>query len=182
MSTTAIASPVYWPENGHYYELVRVETNWFDALQAAASRSYLGLNGQLATIGSGAENLFLTDTFGANDALDGIFLGGFQFGGPEPDGGWYWVTGSTLTLTDPFTFTNWAPPPNQEPNNAGGNESVIEFAHLPYTIYGKTWNDLNPFEVRRGYLVEYAPEPSTGLLTFSAVTLLAIGHRRRKRG
>ena len=156
VTNTALPAPIVYPANGHYYDVIDGALTWDAANAAATSSSFLGTFGHLATITDAAENLFLTNTFGAV-ALDLHWLGGFQpVGSSEPDGGWSWVTG------EPFAFNNWAA---GEPNNFGDENRII-FAH-PVNANGKPWNDTIA-NGSAGYVVEYAvPEPSSALLLLS---------------
>ena len=89
---------------------------WFQATADAES-----IGGHLATITSQAEWTEMLATPGFRSAL---WLGGWQPNGGqnEPDGGWEWVTGEAWGQVD-----GWAPVGDgYEPNNAGGNEHVIE--------------------------------------------------------
>lgn len=138
--------PLLSPVNGHYYEAIPVAEgiNWFDARAEAEKRSFMGLKGHLLTVTSGPENSFIVRNL--REAVRGHWwLGGYQKPeGPEPRGGWCWVTG------EPFTFTFWN---DGEPNNQN-NE-----AHLSYWETG-TWNDAEGLELHSGYVVEYEPGPA----------------------
>ena len=141
------ADPVKWPVNGHHYEVITLTTTWPQAEAGALARTWLGVQGHLVTVTSAAENLFLTQTFGAS-TLDSKWLGGFQLPGSiEPAGGWVWVTG------EPFDFNGWSP---GEPNNFGfgGNEDAMNFAHSVQP-WGKPWNDGSALSPSFGYVVEY---------------------------
>lgn len=131
------------PSTGHYYERVDVAggIDWLSARDAAASRTLMGSAGHLATITSAAENAFIVGALGG-DLIRNHWLGGYQTGGPEPGGGWTWITGEA------FTFTNWN---GGEPNNAG-NEQAIEFQGPGHTLGG--WNDANETNRILGYIVE----------------------------
>lgn len=152
--------------NGHFYQLVTTSLNWEDARNAAASLSFNGFTGHLATLTSAAENNFLRDTFGTTG-----WIGLSQpAGSTEPDGGWEWVTGEA------FGFTNWNP---GEPNNLG-DERYVE------ALIADRWNDAQA-SVTNFYYVEYgtgrasaaAPEPVSGLLTLLGLTAGAAIRRRR---
>jgi hypothetical protein len=113
------------PANGHLYDIVPGAKSWSDANAEA-----IAMGGYLATITSAEENDFIAATFPSAVEL-GFWLGGFQPGGPEPDGGWEWVTG------EPFHYTNWA---GGEPNDAGGEDRL----HFDtFGTGGGTWNDLS---------------------------------------
>ena len=95
------------PANGHYYELVNLESdlNWAAAAAAAAAASHLGLPGHLVTITSEAESQFIQANFAVPSDFSSpenfTWIGLFQPSGTtEPGapvdgsaGGWQWVTG-----------------------------------------------------------------------------------------
>lgn len=155
LTQPCLADPLQWQVNGHFYDVINQNISWQGANAAAASMGFNGMSGHLVTVTSARENVWLTDTFGAN-RLHLHWLGGFQTtGSPEPGGGWGWITG------EPWSFTNWWP---GEPNNLdqafGGNEDALIFDHGT-TASGKGWNDLNQNNPEAaGYVVEF--EQSTG--------------------
>ena len=63
ITAVAVAAPVRWSANGHYYQAVRVGTpiSWADANQAAKA---LGPGWHLATITSAQEDVFVRGLFG----------------------------------------------------------------------------------------------------------------------
>ena len=72
---TLYDKPVYYPESGSYYELVKVtpgysvrgenapEINWNNARRLAAQRTHKGIRGRLAVVKSRAVHEFLRKTF-----------------------------------------------------------------------------------------------------------------------
>lgn len=166
LSATVGAQPVLNPENGHYYECVQCNTNWYEANEFAASLAFNGQRGHLATSTSAGENDFILSL-----SCDQAWLGGFQTDGViQPDLGWNWITG------EPFEFTAWAP---GEPNGDtcdGGCQRCIE---LSQGLGG--WNDL-PCRDVRDCVVEYgtlevaSPIPTLsewGMIAAAGVMLLA---------
>jgi len=143
------ASPMYNPANGHWYQYVRLsgQINWPNAKAAAASVSYAGFPGHLATVTSAGENQFVSSYLTTNGVPDGIWLGGFQdHSAPdysEPAGGWRWLTGEA------WSYQSWS---RGEPNNAG-SEDALEMNS------SGNWNDLNLLEGVGAYLIEYEPAP-----------------------
>lgn len=141
---------IYYPANGHLYEVITSTQTWTDAQAAAAARTKYGASGYLATITSAEENDFVSDRLtdagwmGASDAAI------------END--WRWVTGpetgtsfwSGLSGGSAVSgrYENWA---DGEPNNAS-NEDCAQF------LAGGSgeWNDL-PCTVTTlpRYVVEY---------------------------
>ncbi|NOR76058.1 MAG: hypothetical protein GQ525_13000, partial [Draconibacterium sp.] len=129
----------YLPYTQHFYKFIKAPyISWTDARDSAATITYNGLTGYLATITSYRENDFISLK------LDGIgWLGGTD---EEVEGDWRWVTGpeaGTLFwrgakngVSINNEYSNWA---NNEPNNAGGEH----YAHI-YKNPDKedrTWND-----------------------------------------
>lgn len=134
---------------GHCYEVVTVpnQIRWEDAKVAAEGRRYQGRVGHLVTVTSAEETAFLVANF---DIANG-WLGGYQDSAAanysEPNGGWCWITG------EPWTYTNWL---QGEPNNTNQGEDKLQF----WTARPGQWNDIrtdDPFDMPRGYVVEYEP-------------------------
>ncbi len=86
--TISLGTAVANTSNGHFYEFVSASGTWTQARTAAATRSYLGLQGYLATLSASTENDFVR----AKLTSDGWF--GAQ-ATPETSfpRNWYWVTG-----------------------------------------------------------------------------------------
>jgi hypothetical protein len=138
---------VRWAGNGHFYELVPTWRTWLKAKDDAASRTFLGAQGHLATITSAEEQAFIVNTF--SHPLREASLGGYQDGGQ-----WRWVT------TEPWSYTNWAP---GEPNG----EDYL--AYHGGSFLG-AWND-RPNSDTRHYFVEYPVQFQEVIVTSYNVTL-----------
>ena len=143
--------PTLNPANGHFYDWVdRGGIDFDSARTLAASMSYLGTPGHLATITSDTENDFLHNNFDMK-----AWIGAFQdFNDPnfsEPAGGWTWVTG------EPWTFDSWNP---GEPNNGlTGEEHYAEF-------WVGLWNDKKLGGGSGGvggFFVEYSDVSTAGI-------------------
>ena len=79
----ALAAPVFWTENGHYYEAVPREGNWQQSSDLA-----LRSLGYLVTVGDAAENIFAFDIHhgSANYGRSAIRNLNFDFGLLRTDG------------------------------------------------------------------------------------------------
>jgi hypothetical protein len=141
--TSPQGSMFFDSENGSYYEFVTsTAVPWYTARDIAASRTYLGRRGYLASINSADENTFIWNTWNTVSSGTAVWLGGYQPpGSPEPAGGWSWASG------EPFSYTNWNP---GEPNNAGGEDALTFWS-------GGTWNDTSSADSLY-FVVEYAPD------------------------
>ncbi|MBL7699117.1 MAG: T9SS type A sorting domain-containing protein [Chitinophagaceae bacterium] len=170
--------------NGHFYESITAGANWSTAKANAASRTYMGLTGYLATITSASENEFIKQKIGTDawignsdayteiNAATGVTTYANQ---TASEGKWYWVTGpekgTQITIANasgsgtgtPFgtAYNNWN---GGEPNNSS-NEHYGEI-YASGVNPGK-WNDLNGSQ-SLAYVVEYG-----GLSTDPALTLTA---------
>ena len=56
--------PILNPDNGHYYERIDAQVNWWQAKALAESLSFLGAPGHLAAISSFEENWWIADNLG----------------------------------------------------------------------------------------------------------------------
>lgn len=155
----AIPEPWVHPDGSiHYYDPISTPSglNWNLAWDSA-----LGHGGYLATITSEAENDFVFSLVDSSiywhlrldtRRLAGPWLGGTQdFGAPEPDSGWHWVTDETMD------FVNWTP--GQPDNN--GNANALHFgesllARVP------TWDDASALDDSiRGFVRELSADSTT---------------------
>ena len=160
-----LAQPEPWahPDGSiHYYNAVAAPAgiNWHEASDSAQQR-----DGYLATLTSNSENDFVFDLVYSctywysrpgSHFWAGPWLGGRQrAGAPEPDSGWEWVSGETLS------FVNWSP---GQPNNVG-NQDAINFGESQF-CWLPTWSDISSLDTAiRGYVVELSAESTTiGLL------------------
>jgi hypothetical protein len=115
-------------------------TNWQAAQDFAAAQDLGGGPGHLATFQNAAEEacvLAAADGIGLGFE-EQLWIGLLQVGGPEPAGGWKWVTDEPL-----IDYVNWA---SGEPNNADGVEHHGTVGRYGYvgdvtTTDAVGWND-----------------------------------------
>jgi hypothetical protein len=169
----ASAAPVFNADNGHWYDFVRGQMTWGDALKAAtAAPSIAGYSSYLATITSEQENTFIFSQVGN--------LGGWLGGTDEAvEGEWRWAAGPEAGQL--FTYTNWG---GGEPNNCCGGEDYL------HNFSGSgIWNDLDNSNVPSyisGYYVEYSqggngvPEPAAWAMMLAGFGLVGAALRRRE--
>jgi len=178
ITATANAAPVQWTitdgGNDHWYEAVAIDSplDWLVVKDMAASSSYLGLQGHLATITSADENTWIYN----NVTSLNYVLGGHDM---NVEGTWEWVTG------EEFTYTNWyAGEPNQWGPGESGGPGTGEEDWLMFWLGTGQWNDSSETSNSiTGYIVEYdslsaVPIPAA-LFMFAPALLGFIGFRRR---
>lgn len=151
----------YLASTGHYYEYVpSLGITWTNARDAAALRTFYGLQGYLATISVQDES----------DLLGSQAPGAGWIGASDAalEGDWYWVTGpeaGTLfwrgtAAGTAFGYEFWN---GGEPNQSGDED----YAHITAPGVGLpgSWNDLSNTGAGsgdyqpKGYLVEYGGMP-----------------------
>jgi len=176
--------------NGHFYESVTSTANWITSKSNSAGRSYLGLQGYLATVTSTTENDFikqklgtdawigLSDSYSEINIATGVTTYADQ---AAAEGKWYWVTGpekgtQVTTANTPNgtsvgvavggVFNNWN---TGEPNNSSTNENYGEI-YASASSPGK-WNDLKG-DGSLQYVVEYGGLPTDPLVYLSSNTIV----------
>ena len=79
----------------NYYEFVLADSiSWADANAAASARTYLGLNGHLATVTSAAENDFLANSLADFSAYNNLLAIAWLGAQIDASGVGSWVVGS----------------------------------------------------------------------------------------
>jgi hypothetical protein len=172
--TNLFGAPVLFAGNGHYYDLITTGANFATARANALASTFMGQQGYLATITSGAENTF----------VHSLLNGQTWAGGSDSvvEGQWRWLDGPEAGVlfsngNVAVTYANWN---GGEPNNSGGEHFLIlgQFGNT-----AATWND-GPGGSTLAYLIEYnapstIPEPSTVGLVGSALAALAVLRKRK---
>ncbi len=181
------------PENNHFYEFVDSQgISWTNANTAASSRSYLGIQGYLATITSAREQSFIQKRLqgngwiGASDATteaDWRWVTGPEGRADDGKGLEFWSGRSATanpagkavidSATGQPRYSNWQ---TREPNN-NNNEDYGHIIGNPNAYPNQNaigqWNDLpdsgssNAFRPL-GYIVEYGGLSGDTTLKFSA--------------
>ncbi len=172
----------FLPSTGHYYEYISdVGIRWTEARDAAALRTYYGLQGYLATLTSQAEADF------SGSQAQGVGWIGASDAAVEGD--WRWVTGpeagtpfwsgnASGSTTPPFNFAYWN---GGEPNQSGNED----YAHITANSVVRSpggpgsWNDLRNqggggAYRPQGYVVEYGGMTGDPVINVTAVTMLNI--------
>ena len=155
MTASALAGdPVQWRVadggNGHWYQLIQSPSetqhwSWTDAATTATVRG-----AHLATFRSNSECAAVYAGLGLADAMSIVaWIGMLQYpGSAEPDGGWHWCTGETVT------FVNWKP---GNPDDAGCSQFGN---HQNFAILGSggdtRWDDQGEPSPTCPYGVAYA--------------------------
>ena len=155
--------------DGRYYQVVIANKISWDAAKAAAEqKTFQGIQGHLATIGSPQEDAFVHQLRQQvlnqpHPTLSGteLWVGGFQVpcatNTPEPGCGWMWLNGESIAPTNTASpYTHWLP---AEPNNQQHTPDSFHRAteeHLAIGLGGAFgWNDEGSFTNVWGYVVEY---------------------------
>ena len=160
ISQTGLAAPIEWSVgaggNGNSYEFIAGNINWLNANAQAQTLTLGGQTGYLASVHSVAENNFLLGL--SSDGWIGL-------NDIAVEGTYVWTSGEANT------FTNWN---GGEPNDLFGEDAV----HLN----GGGWNDLDRYNGRSGYFVEFsAPVPEPSIMLLLGIGMAGIGFTRRRR-
>jgi hypothetical protein len=190
----------YSPSNGHFYQYFADSgVSWSDAQTAAATQSYGGLTGYLATIPDATVNTFVADNTGASNIWFGAHVDASDTSYPRV---WKWtdgpLAGGVISNCDAISgscdfaggtdglngnlYSSWA---SGEPNNSGYNAGVPGSGEdAGVTNWGGSaglWNDLSDTAGDiGGYLVEYGnlavgsdPAPTGTASASSSVEIFA---------
>ncbi len=163
--TFSLGSALSFSGNGHLYEYVPASLTWAEARDAAALKTYNGLQGYLFNVTSAEENAFLL----AKMTTDG-WLGASD---ESSEGDWRWMTGpeagtqfwqgtSSGSVVN-GEYENWR---SGEPNNLG-DEDYAQF------YSDGAWNDLNGTQ-GLSYIVEYGGMPGDPILNTTATITLTV--------
>jgi len=168
-SATGFTPPAPVQFDGHYYQVVIAnKMSWEAAKAAAEQRTFQGVQGHLATIGSAEEDAFVHQLRQQvlntpHPTLSGseLWVGGFQAPcattTPEPACGWMWLNGASIAPTNSDSpYTNWQ---NGEPNNLRRQPDSLNRASEDFLAIGLNgafgWNDEGALSNVWGYIIEY---------------------------
>jgi Ca2+-binding RTX toxin-like protein len=143
LSVSPGSTLTYLPETGHYYEFIGEEMLWDQAKAAAESKSFMGVQGHLATLTTTEENAAVA-AYCKQYVNDSQFPLGVSLGGQIVNNSWTWLTGET------WNYTNWWA---GEPNNLWPGEDRL-MLFLDEGRVGE-WNDISWDATGWGYVVEY---------------------------
>ena len=155
--------------DGRYYEVVIAnKISWEAARAAAEQRTFQGVQGHLATIGSPQEDAFVHQLRQQrlnlpHPPLTGteLWVGGYQLPcattTPEPACGWVWINGEAISPVNTASpYTNWLA---GEPNNLIRTPDAYTRATEDHLAIGQGgafgWNDEGSHSNVWGYVVEY---------------------------
>jgi hypothetical protein len=156
LTVSVYAQPILNPVNGHYYELIGPSPmTWTQARDIAAGRSFMGMQGYLATVTSFAEQGFVNAHFTGQDA----WIGGYQLDDQSATDGWQWVTG------EPWSYTNWD---GGEPNDCCDVGDPVEDNEENYLMLNNDafWNDQYTDGSLDYALVEYETNNCVGSICY----------------
>jgi hypothetical protein len=168
--------------DGRYYQVVIANKISWDAAKAAAEqRTFQGVQGHLATIGSREEDLFVHQLrqqvlSKPHPSLSGteLWVGGYQVkcttSNPEPGCGWLWLNGEAIAPTNTASpYTNWL---NGEPNNLKSKPDKTHLATEDHLAIGHNggfgWNDEGTLTNVWGYVIEYGDKVTVPASTCTA--------------
>ncbi len=177
-----LGNALFLPETGHYYEFVPAAgIRWDTARDAAAARTFFGLQGYLTTLTSEVEATFAGSQITGNGwigASDNQFEGFWQWvTGPEAGLAFWFGDEGGRPILGRFSFWNTGEP-NDYPNDFVRGEENYAHITAPGIGIDNSWNDLpigggeGDFAAQ-GYIVEYGGMPGDpDLATISGVTKL----------
>jgi F5/8 type C domain len=165
---------VYNPTNKHFYRYISGNITYANAKTNAATYSFKGKTGYLATITSDSENNFINNNISGNNiwiaASDGGNEGTWKIDAGPESGTTFWQS-TTLynnTMTSMYTggstisgqYSSWC---NGEPNNADGNNAGEDQAVAKWNG-GTCWNDIAAanYSSIQGYIIEISSDFPAG--------------------
>ena len=162
--SASLAGAAYFAGTEHYYEVISGDNkNHADAITAAASKTFNGLDGYLATILTEEENRFIDEKI----SDPGVWIGG-KYNGTV----WQWITGPGDEQIDFWTGTNpgaaisgvyagW------EPEQPDGSDDCLSTNYDGNGDGSGNWDDLTCSATKQ-WVVEYGGNGGTALKEASA--------------
>lgn len=158
---TTVEAQIVFPNNGHAYEYISDSVDWNTARSMAQSLEFLGVEGELVTILSPAEQEFVYNVIIPPGASS--WLGATD---ASSEGQWYWVegpqfwSGDATGSTQNNLFAAWA---SGQPDDSGASEDVALLSPTG------EWSDVPLATTRSGFVVEYALQPELDIWVTDAV-------------
>lgn len=165
--TQTLTSPTKLVSNGHYYAFMKGPSSWQSAFDAAATESFRGLGGYLATVTSAVEDNFIYNYVVAPMALP--TTGGYSVGLGATDGAaegtWRWAGGPEANQA--LVYKNWL---------SGQPDSGTRQNFLAYALGTNAWEDMYADDSvspsgYAGFVVEFGGLPASYTITPSATAI-----------
>lgn len=165
--TQTLTSPTKLVSNNHYYAFMKGPNSWQGALDAAATESFRGLGGYLATITSAVEDNFIYSYILAPLALPSTSGNSVGLGASDAavEGTWRWAAGPESGQV--LIYKHWL---------SGQPDSGTRQNYLAYALGNTAWEDvyaddsISP-DAFAGFVVEFGGLPASYVVTPSAISI-----------
>ena len=162
-----LTSPSLLVSNNHYYAFMKGPSSWQNALDAAATESFRGLGGYVATVTSAVEDNFIYNYILAPLALPSTNGNSVGLGASDAavEGTWRWASGPESGQV--LVYQHWL---------SGQPDSGTRQNYLAYALGSTAWEDVyaddsvspNAFA---GFVVEFGGLPASYVIKPSATSI-----------